>query len=519
MKGINKLINYIQKSINFVTVLIILGILVSNIIIMGYFNSSYELVSYKLNNIFFLIIPLIILILILYFLCSKFNIRTKKILIFVLIFQSIFSFVWINISKTIPVFDQGNVSDIAKMLLNNDSNLYLNDYIVKSPHQIGIVAYIQLIYSIFGQIFIAVQYLNVVWTLLITIMLYKITNIIFENGKLNKLVILLSGLFIQFIFLSTFVYGDIIGLSLSLASIYFLITFTKKNKKYSIFVSSILIGFACLVRNNYYIFLIAEIIYLLIYACKEKKLIYLFTIIFIMTIGILPSTVTKIYYENKYSLELNNGVPAVLYLIMGSEYGDKAPGWFNGSTYNTYDKYNSDTKEINQEQWNVYFNNLKNLFTKPKSFIVFYGKKFLSMWVETSNQSLFTNYAFYNSDYLNMSEEEKYVENNKFLYKIYFGNINSLLNYYFKALAIIIYFGVITYLIINRKNINTETTFLILIFLGGFIFHMLWEAKSRYIIPYIVVLLPIATNILIIIDRLKDKLKNMKRRKLNETNS
>ena len=35
--------------------------------------------------------------------------------------------------------------------------------------------------------------------------------------------------------------------------------------------------------------------------------------------------------------------------------------------------------------------------------------------------------------------------------------------------------------------------FLITIFIGGFAFHILWEAKSRYIIPYIVVLIPVAT--------------------------
>ena len=45
----------------------------------------------------------------------------------------------------------------------------------------------------------------------------------------------------------------------------------------------------------------------------------------------------------------------------------------------------------------------------------------------------------------------------------------------------------------NRKNLTIELIFLVTIFLGGFGFHILWEAKSRYIIPYIVVLIPVAS--------------------------
>ena len=48
-------------------------------------------------------------------------------------------------------------------------------------------------------------------------------------------------------------------------------------------------------------------------------------------------------------------------------------------------------------------------------------------------------------------------------------------------------------LVQNRKNLSLELLFLITIFIGGFAFHILWEAKSRYIIPYIVVLIPVAS--------------------------
>ena len=43
------------------------------------------------------------------------------------------------------------------------------------------------------------------------------------------------------------------------------------------------------------------------------------------------------------------------------------------------------------------------------------------------------------------------------------------------------------------SHIVSNIIFLVTIFIGGFAFHILWEAKSRYIIPYIVILIPLAS--------------------------
>ena len=48
------------------------------------------------------------------------------------------------------------------------------------------------------------------------------------------------------------------------------------------------------------------------------------------------------------------------------------------------------------------------------------------------------------------------------------------------------------FLLQNRKNVSLEVLLLITIFIGGFMFHTLWEGKSRYIIPYVVAIMPVA---------------------------
>ena len=68
-------------------------------------------------------------------------------------------------------------------------------------------------------------------------------------------------------------------------------------------------------------------------------------------------------------------------------------------------------------------------------------------------------------------------------------NFIALLTFYQKVLLILSCVCAIIVLIQNRKNLTPEIIYLLLIFMGGFAFHILWEAKSRYIIPYIVVLI------------------------------
>ena len=63
---------------------------------------------------------------------------------------------------------------------------------------------------------------------------------------------------------------------------------------------------------------------------------------------------------------------------------------------------------------------------------------------------------------------------------------------YEKILIMFIFFAVLIF-ILSNKEITNNQILLIIIFIGGFLFHFLWEAKSRYIIPYIIILIPIAS--------------------------
>lgn len=70
-------------------------------------------------------------------------------------------------------------------------------------------------------------------------------------------------------------------------------------------------------------------------------------------------------------------------------------------------------------------------------------------------------------------------------YQIFYEIMNQLQN--------VIYIGVLFYYIYLAKHKRQEKEyFLGLVLIGEVLFSLLWEAKSRYVFPYIVIALPAA---------------------------
>ena len=63
----------------------------------------------------------------------------------------------------------------------------------------------------------------------------------------------------------------------------------------------------------------------------------------------------------------------------------------------------------------------------------------------------------------------------------YIKNFVKPIEFYQKALLVLICSSSLIVLIQNRKKLSLEIILLLTVFVGGFAFHILWEAKSRYI--------------------------------------
>ena len=257
----------------------------------------------------------------------------------------------------------------------------------------------------------------------------------------------------------------------------FTMKYTKTEKIRYIVFTTILTMIAYMMRMNSLIFIIATVIYLILNIFKnikekswKKNLLSVAIIIMYVVISIFPSSIVSRYYLDKYNLERNKTYPSIGYVLMAMQEGPRANGWYNESTrekaFDRLDNISDEYKHEIKERIEYFLQN-------PGYTIKFYIDKITSMWAEN------TYSAIRNSE-VN-------------------GNLDNLvkpLEFYQKVLLTLTCVCSLIVLIQNRKNLSLDLIFLITIFIGGFAFHILWEAKSRYIIPYILVLIPISTIVI-----------------------
>ena len=504
-----------MKKIIYILGILFLGIIIIlNLLFTAYLDSS-EHVNISFNNWMYTIgvILVALLVYILTKIIDKFlynngESRLKKnlrrtLFVIVIAVYIVFNVMWLLSVNPPVVGDSVHVCNLAQTFYRNDPDQFLNNetyagvplkqYLEAYPQQLSL----SFVYSMFFRIIHfdvmeVLRILNLVGNILIVLAIYKIGSHLSKTYKTNKVLLLtLIVTFISLPLLSTFIYGDIPSLSLCLFSVYFMMKYTKTKKiVYPIF-ASIFTMLAYLMRMNSLIFIIATVMYLLFNLIKDfrkkeikEKILNTAIIIMYIFISIFPSTLVKNYYVEKYNLDKNKVYPNESYLLMAMEEAPRGNGWYNEPTAEAAIR---NPEGIRSEYVERIKNRLGYFLQNPGYAFNFYTMKITSMWTENTYSAIRNNTSTENDPL------EKYVEP---------------LTFYQKALLILTCVCSLIVLIQNRKNISMEIIFLITIFIGGFAFHILWEAKSRYIIPYIVVLIPVAA-ISINKFNIKDKLKKI----------
>lgn len=405
--------------------------------------------------------------------------------------------VWINCRASVPAVDQKTTYKFAVDMVENIDAISDTTYGVKMPNAIYMQCYqqqftIAFLWSILFRIFSStsytvVQYFNAVCNCITILAIYLITKQISKMHKTNKyLAMILIITFATIPLLSTFVYGDESALAFSLLGVYFLMKYTETEKWRWNIISAICISISYLFRMNSLIFIIATFIYLGLDLIKEKaelkKIITKIVLIVIfVAICMIPASIVKNYFCQKYDLDKKASFPATGYFLMGMTNGAGGiAGWYNFNTANMAYENLQEAKEI----YPIHIKAILEYYMKnPQKAIAFYVQKTASMWTENTYAGIYYNLS---PTFCDKNYEDKYDLDTKLT------NCENYVYIYQKALILIIFGCSIIVVIKNRKNLSNELILLLTIFIGGFLFHTLWEAKSRYIIPYIIVLIPVA---------------------------
>lgn len=332
----NKILN---NCINTIGIILMLLVLILNLLyITDVSHNLDELIN--INKMKFVDILIVIFIAIEIYEISKIISKNKlnkniklTVLYAVLILYAILQLVWINYRNIFPVTDQGRVYATALNMYKGDYyQLFGYQYLELYPQQLTLAYIWSIIFHITqSPNFYIIQVLNVVSNILSLVMIFQITKILGKKYNVNgiySIVIFLCFLVVPI--LSTFVYGDELGLALALTSVYYIMQYTNDKKKYKAIVSAIFMALSCIARLNSIIFLIAVIIYLILDLLKEKysikELIYKALIILtFIAITIIPMNVIKSDQQDKCKLDKERTFPTVGFLYMGMYDGQRAP--------------------------------------------------------------------------------------------------------------------------------------------------------------------------------------------------
>ena len=295
------------------------------------------------------------------------------------------------------------------------------------------------------------------------------------------------------------------------------------------FGSILFLTLSVMLRKNSLIPVIAVLLVLLFEALRFGRsvrsrlcLLGIAVCLAVTSVGILP--LVQKCYEKKAGNTLSSGVTAMSYLAMGMQEASRGCGWYNGFNIDTYDTAGMDTALANEISRLVIDERLAYFREHPGYTADFYLHKHLSQWADGTYASRQATLATYGG-------------RSAFFKEVYEGSLSGGYIEWCNAWQNVLYLGVLVFCIDSLKKrrkskvvghmadqtaghtagctadhmadqldadqlgadrhgadrLGTDRLYVyvgLIAVLGGFLFHTFWEANSRYIFSYSLLLMP-----------------------------
>ncbi len=423
---------------------------------------------------------------------TKFPDPVKFLTVLVLLWVVAAGAVLIVFGKTVPAADAMSVYQAAQeFAAGNTSSIHPTDsYLSYYPHQTGIMVFFELLHRlcrILPTTLPAYHFFKCIYVILtcVIILFQKATiRLLWDDPKAECIYLLLAGANLPFLMYSSFVYGEIPSFALFSAGLYFLLKlFSAESRRRSLTAASAAICFFALsvmLRKNNLILAIAILITAFLYWLKRRKTSFLVFALLcaLCCFSILP--LVQKGYELRADSQLSSGVPAISYFAMGMQESSRADGWYNGFNFETYRDTGLDTDATVRLSRSAIRERLSYFGQHPLYTLHFYLQKHLSQWADGTYACRQATLATFGS-------------RSAFFNDLYEGKFSRSFISYSNLYQNVLYLGALLFCLYGRRrprrNYLPEYIGLIGV-TGGFLFHIIWEANSRYIFPYSLLLIP-----------------------------
>lgn len=397
-------------------------------------------------------------------------------------------FLLIRDAHAYAISDQGQIYLAAVEMLSGNETTILSGggYFEVYPFQIGLAWIYSWIFRITGSSsFEVLQMVQAVCTGLTVYAGFRITRELFASTRAECIyLVCVLGCLPMYLY-TLFIYGETFGICSVLYGIWFFLRANREGtggRTAVIFwlLAAVVMTLACIVRSALIIVWIAMFIIQVLAVLKDRKVLLLamagISLLFIL--GGQRLLITAV--QSGTGARLDGGMPVSLWIAMGlqeNDLDDNRPGSYNGYSLALFEECEYDREQSNDYALREIRRRLQELWEEPEDMLAFFKLKLLNQWIEPTYGSFtMTHY---------MSEPEEWVE------EIYFGDTGGRLKGFLNLYQNLVWLAVLGYFLkLLRGKERTVCWLPGLILIGGFLFSVIWEAKSRYILPYAVIALP-----------------------------
>lgn len=458
-------------------------------------KEMYEGINYHHDNFIFNIIFIAAVLTITGSVIKKIEKIPVKLITGIMVAETLILGIWWVVSSQLrPQSDQYLVSNAAYLAAMNNFSFMEDIYFSNCHHQLGMVLFYEIqarLFDRFSDTVIYMQIINVFYLAASYVALVLIMGKLFKSRRIQILSAMTMMFSVQPLLYTTFVYAVIPGIANVLWALYFEIKYfeTENRKKYLwAGISVVLITFSVMIKTNNLIALIALAGIAFVKLISRRRISDLAFIAAMAVCSLSIQSVAVSSYESRSGIKLGDSVPMSGYLAMGLSdpegvLGCNAKGWYSSKyTFDNMSNNGYDAEKANEYAINGVKEALGKFTTDYGYANDFFYEKNTSQWNEPTFASLWIN---------TISARYKDETPGKLASAVIYtngGDSHSSLFEYMNIYQLFIYLTAFAGVIVCFRKKDIFCSSLILIVLGAFLYHMIFEAKSQYILPYFIIL-------------------------------
>ncbi len=403
----------------------------------------------------------------------------------VMIWVGVRSVMWILGADRVPVGDQAFLYGSASYFQNKDFVFFGEGaYFAMFPYQLGLVAQYELIMLFAGAFnHVAIQLVSAVLAVGIVYLGYLIVDRLTDSLMAILFYCVAMMCCVPLVFYTSWVYGDIPSIFFSMLAYVFLLKLEETEKKRWLALFGAAISMAVLVRQTSWIFVVAVVIAGLVYMLRKKSKMLLLALALAVVAPKLAFSCIYGIYELRTGYEISDGIPYVATIAMGLQEGRLGYGWYNDYNRQVYGLAEFDLELTAELAKAEIRDKLTFMRENPSYGVHFFREKILSQWNQPLFQSIHFNTIFNEENLPSVDSYAYAVETWKFM-KLF--SLSDRLHF-------IVYVGMLCYfLFCVKRDSNMLHQIPAVSIIGGFLFSIMWEAKARYILPYYIMMFPLA---------------------------